>query len=212
MSGEWTSRRDAMMNTLRAQGIRDPRVLAAMEKVRRHLFIPEARRGHDAYGDHPCSIGHGQTISQPYIVAYMTELMNVKKGEKVLEIGTGSGYQTAILAELGCQVYSVEIIPELAFHAEKTLAAEGYGPDTVHLLIGDGRIGWPENAPYDVIIAACAPEGVPTALVEQLADSGRMVIPVGSDSQHLVVVRKVSGRITTEDDLPVRFVPMVGAN
>lgn len=210
MNDEWTSRRAAMMSTIRALGVRDKDVLAAMEKVRRHMFIPESHRGRDAYGDHPCSIGHGQTISQPYIVAYMTECMHVKTGERVLEIGTGSGYQTAILAELGCVVYSVEIIPELADHARKALASEGYGPDQVHLLTGDGRMGWPDNAPYDVILATCAPEEVPKKLVDQLADNGRMILPLGTGSQRLVVVRKKNGRVETEEDLAVRFVLMVG--
>ena len=137
-TGDWPDEREAMVRTLRVYGIKDERVLSAMAKIRRHLFIPEAfRRRDDAYGDHPCPIGHGQTISQPYIVAYMTEKINPKPGEKVLEIGTGSGYQAAILAECGADVYSIEIVPELAQHARTALANEGY--KKVHVLTGDGQ-------------------------------------------------------------------------
>jgi len=176
--------------------------------VRRHVFIPAAfRDAATAYGDYPRPIGHGQTISQPYIVAYMTACVDVKPGEKVLEIGTGSGYQAAVLAELGAEVYSIEIIPELASHAAATLAGEGYGG--VHVLTGDGYKGWPEHAPFDVVIVTCAPDDVPQALVEQLREGGRMIVPVGSAAQRLVMLRKKDGRAAREDGLPVRFVPMV---
>ena len=208
-NGDWPDEREAMVKVLRVYGIKDERVLAAMAKIRRHIFIPEAYRSRqDAYGDHPCPIGHGQTISQPYIVAYMTEKINIKPGEKVLEIGTGSGYQAAILAECGADVYSMEIVPELAQHARAALANEGY--KKVHVLAGDGYKGWPEHRPFDAIIVTCAPEDVPNALVDQLKDGGRMILPVGGiGSQRLVILRKKDGKIVQEDDLPVRFVPMV---
>ena len=208
-TGDWPAERGAMVNVLRVYGIKDERVLAAMAKVRRHIFIPEAHRNRrDAYGDHPCPIGRGQTISQPYIVAHMTEKINPKPGEKVLEIGTGSGYQAAILAECGADVYSIEIVPELAKHAREALASEGY--KKVHVLTGDGYKGWPEHIPFDAIIVTCAPEDVPQALVDQLKDGGRMILPVGGIGyQRLVILRKNAGKIIQEDDLPVRFVPMV---
>jgi len=186
----------------------DERILSAMAKVRRHMFIPEAyRRQGEAYGDHPCPIGFEQTISQPFIVAYMTERLNVKPREKVLEIGTGSGYQAAILAEMGAEVYSIEIVAPLADHARQVLAAEGY--TGVHVLSGDGYKGWPEHAPFDAIIVTCAPEDVPSALVNQLREGGRMILPVGVSFQRLVILRKKQGRVQQEEDIAVRFVPMV---
>jgi len=175
--------------------------------VKRHRFIPDAYRRANAYGDHPCPIGHNQTISQPFIVAYMTWKMDLKPGEKVLEIGTGSGYQAAILAELGTEVYSIEIIPELAEHAKKVLKREGY--ESIRLLEGDGYKGWPEHAPFDAVIVTCAPANVPQALVDQLREGGRMIVPVGRFNQRLVILRKRKGRIVQENDLAVRFVPMV---
>ncbi|UCH98748.1 MAG: protein-L-isoaspartate(D-aspartate) O-methyltransferase [Candidatus Aminicenantes bacterium] len=198
-----------MVRLLQFYGIKDKPVLTAMEKVRRHMYIPENyRRRVNAYGDHPCPIGYGQTISQPFIVAYMTEKMKVNPGEKVLEIGTGSGYQAAILAELGTKVYSIEIIPELAAHAKKALKSEGY--DNVQVLRGDGYKGWPEHAPFDVVIVTCAPEKVPQKLVEQLKEGGRMILPVGRPyRQRLVILRKIKGKVKKEDDLSVMFVPMV---
>jgi len=205
---DWLAEREAMVRTLRVYGIRDERVLAAMSKVRRHMFIPETHRDlRDAYGDYPCPIGHDQTISQPYIVAYMTEKINAKPGEKVLEIGAGSGYQAAVLAECGAEVYSMELIPELAQHARATLADEGY--KKVHVLTGDGYKGWPEHRPFDAIIVACAPENMPQALVDQLKEGGRMILPLGTGFQRLIILRKEDGKIIQEDDLPVRFVPMV---
>jgi protein-L-isoaspartate(D-aspartate) O-methyltransferase len=205
---DWSDERAAMVEQIRAYGVRDEAVLAAVGKVRRHLYIPEGHRFRGtAYGDSPCQIGHGQTISQPYIVAYMTERMHVRSGEKVLEIGTGSGYQAALLAELGAKVFTIEIVPELAEHARRILAAEGYGG--VQVLGGDGYKGWPEHAPFDVVIVTCAPEEVPRALVEQLVDGGRMILPLGAGMQRLVVLRKQGGKVEQEEDLPVRFVPMV---
>ena len=205
---KWEPQRQAMVDVLRAYKIRDKRILEAMGKVRRHLYIPESHRAlSDPYGDHPCPIGHGQTISQPYIVAYMTEQMALQEGEKVLEIGTGSGYQAAVLAEMGADVYSIEIVPELADHARAILKTEGY--QGVHVLTGDGYRGWPEHAPFDVVIVTCAPEQVPEALVAQLKEGGRMIVPVGKYSQRLVILRKTKGLIGRENDLPVRFVPMV---
>ncbi|HOW98250.1 MAG TPA: protein-L-isoaspartate(D-aspartate) O-methyltransferase [Kiritimatiellia bacterium] len=204
-----TDKAVGMVEVLKAYGLRDPDVLRAMGKVRRPEYIPERYRdGSDPWGDHPCSIGHGQTISQPFIVAYMTERMAPWKGEKFLEIGTGSGYQAAVLAELGAEVFTIEIIPELAEHARRALAAEGYA--RVNVRAGDGYRGWPEHAPFDAILVTCAPEEIPPALVDQLKDGGRMILPVGeAGAQRLVILRKKDGRVTVEDDLPVRFVPMV---
>ena len=204
----YDARRNAMVTKLRIHRIRNREVLDAMRKVRRHRYIPEAyRRRCNPYGDHPCPIGHGQTISQPFIVAYMTERMEIRPGEKVLEIGTGSGYQAAILAELGADVYSIEITPELADHARRVLAAEGY--KTVKVLTGDGYEGWPEHAPFDSIIVTCAPKDVPPVLVEQLKDGGRMILPVGRNVQRLVTLRKKDGKLRRDNDIRVRFVPMV---
>ena len=207
---DWSPQHAAMVETLKRYGVRDERIIAAMGAVRRDRYIPPAHRRSDAYGDHPVSIGYGQTISQPFIVAYMTWKMDLEPGEKVLEIGTGSGYQAAILAELGLQVYSIEIVPELAQHARAALAAEGYA--SVQVLTGDGYKGWPEHAPFDAIIVTCAPADIPAALVDQLRDGGRMIVPVGRAHQRLVILRKQGPRIIQEADLSVRFVPMVAGD
>ena len=200
--------RGNMIAELRRYKIQDERVLEAMAKVRRHVYIPEAFRSRsDPYGDHPCPIGHGQTISQPFIVAYMTQRMELKPGFQILEIGTGSGYQAAVLAEVGAKVFSIEIVPELADHARKVLAVEGYR--TVKVKTGDGYKGWPEHAPFDAIIVTCAPNEIPKALVEQLKEGGRMILPVGSGVQQLVILEKTGDTFREIPDMYVRFVPMV---
>ena len=187
------------------RGINDPEVLRAMKKVERHKFVPPNYQIF-AYQDRPLPLGHGQTISQPYIVALMTTLLKLEKTDKVLEIGTGSGYQAAILAEICDSVYTIEIIEELGNQAEDRLAKLGY--DNVKVKIGDGFKGWRKHSPYDAIIATCAPSNVPPPLKQQLAEKGRLVIPVGDRSQELKLFTKKSGKITEESIIPVRFVPM----
>ena len=191
---------------IRARDVRDSRVLAALARVPREMFVPESQR-HEAYDDHPVPIGFGQTISQPYIVAFMTEALRVEPSHRVLEIGTGCGYQTAVLAELAADVYSVEIIEALADRARQTLALLGY--TNVHICAGDGHHGWRAHAPYDRILAAAAAESVPPALVEQLADGGVLVLPVGVFHQELRVLQRRGGALDLLSTLPVRFVPLV---
>jgi len=193
---------------IRARGVADKRVLSAMARVPRHEFVPAEQRPY-AYEDRPLPIGEGQTISQPYIVALMTELLELEAGDRVLEIGTGSGYQAAILAELTAHVYTIEILPKLAQRAEQTLRRLGYGQ--VKVKAGDGYLGWPERAPFDAIIVTCAPERVPEPLREQLKEGGRMVIPVGPQwtGQTLYLLRKQGGDLEQKAVIPVRFVPMV---
>lgn len=190
------------------RGITDARVLAAMAKVPREEFVPaESRAG--TYEDGPLPIGHAQTISQPYIVAFMTQQLRPKPSDRVLEVGTGSGYQAAILAELASEVYSIEIVEPLARTAETILQRLGY--KNVHLKTGDGYKGWPEMAPFDAIIVTCAPDKVPQPLVDQLKDNGRMVIPVGDRfAQQLYLLEKKNGQLKQSATLPVRFVPMTG--
>jgi protein-L-isoaspartate(D-aspartate) O-methyltransferase len=190
---------------LRSRGIHDERVLAAMERVPRELFVPEDARVH-SYADAPLAIGFGQTISQPYIVAWMTQELAVTPGTKVLEIGTGSGYQTAVLAELGAEVWSIELIPELAERARATLEPLGY--QQLHLRAGSGYAGWPEAAPFDRILLTAAPPEMPQALLDQLAEGGRLVAPVGTDWQVIVIAERHEGRIRMRESIPVRFVPM----
>lgn len=192
---------------IEARGVRDAKVLKAMRTVERHKFVPQHQLA-SAYEDHPLPIGHGQTISQPYIVALMTELCELDGSERVLEIGTGSGYQAAILAGLAKEVYSIELIEPLARQASKRLADMGYANITIKC--GDGYAGWPEKAPFDVIILTAAPPSIPKALVDQLKDDGGiMVAPVGDFFQELVRIRKINGRVYRETITHVRFVPMV---
>jgi len=189
------------------RGIRDARVLAAMRKVPRHLFVPADERT-SAYIDSPLPIGYNQTISQPYVVAFMTEALELKAQDRVLEIGTGSGYQAAVLAELVRDVYTVEIVEPLARTAEERLRQMGY--TNVHVRSGDGYRGWPEAAPFDAIMLTAAPDHVPAPLVEQLREGGRLVLPLGRWDQDLVRLRRTPRGITRESLLPVRFVPMTG--
>ncbi|MDZ7370806.1 MAG: protein-L-isoaspartate(D-aspartate) O-methyltransferase [candidate division KSB1 bacterium] len=192
---------------IKARGVSDPKVLQAMLRVPRHEFVPATYRD-DAYEDFPLPIGYGQTISQPYIVAYMTEALELKGGEKVLEIGTGSGYQAAILAEIAGQVYSIEIVEPLCREAAQRLQQLGY--TNVSVRCGDGYAGWPEAAPFDAIILTAAPEEIPQPLVDQLAEGGRMILPLGRFSQNLVLLTKQEGKVNKRNLLPVRFVPMTG--
>ena len=192
---------------IEARGISDRRVLDAMRAVPRERFVP-ATEEQAAFADGPLPIGAGQTISQPYIVAYMTEALELAPGDRVLEIGTGSGYQTAVLAEIAREVYTVETIGSLAARARRLLDELGY--DNISYRVGDGSEGWPERAPYDAIIVTAAPETLPPALAGQLAEGGRLVAPVGRGIQRLVLVRARGGETTTHDLLDVRFVPMTG--
>ena len=192
---------------IRARGISAPAVLEAIAAVPRHRFVPEALAPR-AYDDTPLPIGYDQTISQPYVVAYMTEAAALRPDAKVLDIGTGSGYQAAVLAEIVSRVYSIEIVPELAERSRRLLADLGY--DNVEVSTGDGYGGWPDEAPFDAIVVAAAPDHVPPALVEQLAVGARLVIPVGRFVQEILIVTKTASGSTTEAVLPVRFVPMTG--
>lgn len=190
-----------------ARGVSDPRVLQALRDVARHEFVPEAAR-QAAYADRPLPIGYRQTISQPYIVAVMSELIDLDATERVLEIGTGSGYQAAILSRLALEVYTIEIVPELAERATADLARLGY--TNVRVKAGDGYRGWPEHAPFDAIIVTAAPDHVPQPLVEQLAVGGRMIIPVGRGFQRLELLRRTETGVERERVFDVRFVPMTG--
>lgn len=197
-------------NQLEGWGISDPRVLEAMRRVPRELFVPDAERG-AAYYDGALPIGEGQTISQPYVVAHMTETLRLQGSEKVLEIGTGSGYQAALLGELAGEVYSIEVVPELAAQAKTRLEEMGYG--NVHVRAGNGRLGWPEAAPFDAVIVTAAAEDIPEALVDQLRPGGRMVIPVNTGwyGQDLVLgIKGEDGELKTRSILAVVFVPLVG--
>jgi protein-L-isoaspartate(D-aspartate) O-methyltransferase len=195
-------------DTIANRGVKDPRVIAAMRKVKRHELVPPELRPR-AYEDNPLPIGYEQTISQPYVVAAMTEAAQIAPGEKVLEIGTGSGYQAAVLAELGADVYSIEIVEPLATRTHQLLARMGY--DKLHLRIGDGYKGWPEAAPFDAVIVTAAPEKIPQPLLDQLAVGGRLVIPVGkAGDQDLRVITRSKDGTTSESLFPVRFVPMTG--
>ncbi|MGA2533225.1 MAG: protein-L-isoaspartate(D-aspartate) O-methyltransferase [Candidatus Aminicenantales bacterium] len=199
-------RREMVNSQIRARGVRDPKVLEAMEKVPRHFFVPEALRA-GAYADEPLPIGEGQTISQPYIVAYMTEALGLRGGERVLEIGTGSGYQTAVLAEVAREVFTIEFIESLSIRAREILQALGYG--NIRFRAGDGSKGWPEEAPFDAIIVTAAAAEVPRVLEEELGPSGTMVVPVGTGFQELLLIRRMKKGLKRERLLSVRFVPLV---
>jgi protein-L-isoaspartate(D-aspartate) O-methyltransferase len=205
---DFAAQRQRMVDRhLKFRGIKDERVLAAMAKVPREEFIPVDARAY-AYEDGPLPIGYDQTISQPYIVAFMTEQLRPKSSDRVLEIGSGSGYQAAILAELVADVYTIDIVEPLAKTAEATLQRLGY--KNVHVKVGDGYKGWPEEAPFDAVIVTCAPEKVPQPLVDQLKEGGRMVIPVGERfAQQLYLLEKKNGKLKENATLPVRFVPML---
>jgi protein-L-isoaspartate(D-aspartate) O-methyltransferase len=205
---EFTIRRENMVKTqIKNRGINDDQVIEAMLRVERHLFVPEIYL-EEAYADHPVPIGEGQTISQPYIVAFMTEALNLKKKDRVLEIGTGSGYQAAILAEICDSVFTIEISEILGKEASNVLQMLQY--NNVVVKISDGYQGWAEKAPFDAIIVTCAPTHIPETLKEQLREGGRMIIPVGeSYNQELRLFEKKNGRVIAKDILPVRFVPMI---
>ena len=202
-------RRDRLVcEQVEARGVRDPLVLVAMRAVPRELFVPKHLRD-EAYDDTPLAIGAGQTISQPYIVAFMTEKLEPKPTDRVLEIGTGSGYQAAVLAELVAEVRTIEIIEPLARRAEADLKRLGY--KNIFVRAGDGYQGWPEAAPFDAVIVTCAPEQVPQPLIDQLKDGGRMIVPVGEiGAQELVMFHKRGGELEKRAVLKVRFVPMTG--
>ena len=203
-----SERREMVEEQIRARGIRNERVLAAMERVPRHLFVPENLR-REAYEDHPLPIGDGQTISQPYIVALMTDLLDPHAGDRILEIGAGSGYQAAILADLGSTVITIERIPAVAARARRNLSAAESRP--VEVVVGDGTLGYPEKAPYNGILVTAATPGVPQPLIDQLADRGRLVAPVGPRGvQELVRLVREGERIRQEGHGGVVFVPLIG--
>ena len=206
LKGEnYTLERQAMVELLVSRGIRDTRVLNAMGTVKRHLYFPGAApHPADPYGDFPWQIGYGQTMSQPYIVAYMLERLALEAGDRVLEIGTGSGYQAAVLGEMGMEVFTMEKVPELCEHSRGVLNA------SISVRSGDGWDGWPEEAPFRGIILSCAPEVIPGKLFQQLDQGGRMILPLGNLFQRLILVTKNREQMNIQKDLPVRFVPMVG--
>jgi len=206
--GRYARERERMVEEIAARGVTDPRVLAAVRRVPRHRFVQEALRDR-AYGDHPLPIGEEQTISQPYIVGLMSSLLELTGQEKVLEIGTGSGYQTAVLAELARRVCSIERLPRLAERARAAL--EGLGYDNIWVRVGNGTLGWPDQAPFDRIIVTAGGPTVPPPLVQQLAEGGRMVLPVGSaDNQVLTIVENVGGEIRQRTHGECKFVKLVG--
>lgn len=209
---DFAGQRAAMVaDQIAARGIDDARVLAAMGAVPRHRFVPH-RYLEAAYADHPLPIGFGQTISQPYIVAYMCAVADIRPADRVLEVGTGSAYHAAVMAQLAKEVFTIEIVPELAARAQKTIADLAIA--NIHLRQGDGYFGWAEAAPFDVIVVTAAAEHIPPPLIRQLADGGRMVIPLGHPFfvQKLVLVEKRHGRISSRDLIPVRFVPLSGSH
>jgi len=202
-------REEMVAAQIESRGIKDTRILEAMRKVPRHKFIPHEMVPY-AYRDEPLPIGEGQTISQPYIVAYMTEALRLQNADRVLEIGTGSGYQTAVLAEVAKEVYTVELIAELSLRAQEVLGKLEY--TNIRFKIGDGSYGWREHAPYEAIIVTAAPDRIPRPLEVQLAEGGRMIIPVGSTLQELVLVLRKGRKFKKRKLLPVRFVPLVSTH
>jgi len=203
----WQALRQQMVDTqIRARQVQSESVLQAMARVPRHLFVPESLRPY-AYEDRPLPIGRGQTISQPYIVGYMTDVLQLEPAHRVLEIGTGSGYQAAVLAEIATHVYSIEIVPELAEGARRALTESGYR--NVDVRTGNGYLGWPDRAPFDRIIVTAAPPTIPNALVDQLAVGGIMVVPVGTDYQEIAIISRSATGTTETRTIGVRFVPMV---
>lgn len=211
VSSDFETQRERMVQEqIQKRGVKDTKVLQALRSVERHRFVPEPYRS-QAYMDYPLPIGEGQTISQPYIVAFMTELLGLDDSKKVLEIGTGSGYQAAVLAEICDEVYTIEIVESLGIRAANLLSRLGYS--NIHVKIGDGYKGWKEFSPFDAIIVTCAPTRIPDPLKEQLAEGGRMVVPVGGeDGQELVLLVKEKGQLVQRTMLPVRFVPMLKEN
>lgn len=205
--GRDAERRRMVDDQLAGRDIKSPRVLEAMRTVPRHEFVPESVRA-GAYADSPLPIGYNQTISQPYIVAYMTEALELQPTHRVLEIGTGSGYQAAVLAELARDVYTIEIVEPLAVRARETLKRLGY--TNVHVRSGNGYLGWPEHAPFDRVMVTAAPDAIPQPLIDQLKVGGLMAIPVGVDEQELRILRRTDKGLETLRTLPVRFVPMTG--
>jgi protein-L-isoaspartate(D-aspartate) O-methyltransferase len=200
------ARRHMVETQIEARGIKDERLLEVLRRVPRHLFIPEGQR-QEAYADEPLPIGQGQTISQPYIVAYMTEKLKLRGPERVLEVGTGSGYQTAVLAELSSDVFSIEVVEPLALKAQNLLSELGYS--NIHYKVGDGNSGWEEFAPFDgILVTAAAPE-VPAPLRRQLKDGGRMILPRGTFSQELVLIIRQGDTFRQSELIPVRFVPLI---
>jgi len=207
-TSDFAAERRKMVDELRARGIKDERVLTAMAKVPREAFVPEDMRS-KSYADSALPIGHDQTISQPFIVAFMTEQLRVQPNDRILEVGTGSGYQAAVLAELAKDVYTIEILEPLGRDASARLTRLGYS--NAHVKVADGSQGWPEVAPFDDVIVTCAPDKVPTPLTQQLKENGRMVIPVGTGmNQQLFLLEKKNGQLVQTAILPVRFVSMTG--
>lgn len=210
MKHDFARKRERMVETqIEARGVKDDKILEAMRKVPRHLFVPENMKLY-AYRDEPLVIGEGQTISQPYIVAYMTEALQLKGHERILEVGTGSGYQAAVLAEIIQEVFSVELLESLSLKAQDTLKRLGY--KNIHFRIGDGTLGWKERAPYDAIMVTAAPAKVPKALQEQLTIGGKMIIPVGATFQELVLLTREKRKYKKKILLPVRFVPLISTH
>ena len=201
------AREHMVAQQIAARGVKDPLTLAAMRRVPRHLFVTAASRA-QAYDDHPLPIGHGQTISQPYIVAFMTEALGLRGGETVLEVGTGCGYQAAVLGTIAAHVYTIEIVDPLALESGRRLRTLGYS--NIEVRAGDGYLGWPEKAPFDAIIVTAAAPRIPEPLLAQLKEGGRLIVPVGDESQELVVVVRQGSRYDERRVLPVRFVPMTG--